>query len=350
MDLEPLLLPISPDAPCGEDLSYDAALQELDALVRGKEETQFSASEEPDWKAVRDRCVELFGRSKDLRVAVTLCLALLKIEGLAGLRDGLALLQRLLGEQWDGLYPRLDPDDSNDPMERVNIIGGMAKPLGTFGDPLRFLERLRQVPLAESPRIGRFSLAEITQIGLASGADKPAPKPAEVEAALRDTAPEKLAILGSAANEARTLLGEVDAQLMELVGSDRAPSLEELSTTLKEIQTTLRPYLAASASPVVAADDAGAPGLESTTGGQTGAGFSGAIRSRADVVRVLEGVCDYYASAEPASPVPLLLRRAQRLAEMDFMQLMQDLAPDALAQIGVIAGKTSTAAEEAPSE
>lgn len=355
MDIEPLLQPISPDAPCGEDLSYDPALQELDTLVRGKEETQFSAAEEPDWKAVRDRCKELLGRSKDLRIATTLCLALLKTEGLTGFRDGLALLKRLIEEQWEGLYPRLDPDDDNDPTERMNIIASMAKPLGTFGDPLRFLERLRQVPLADSPRIGRFSLAEITQVGLPTGHDKPAPQPAEVEAALRDTAAEKLSGTGAAADEARKLLSAVDAQLTERVGSDRAPMLDELSNALKEIQTTLRPYLADGTTAGDGAEEAAEPSADdararSTSSPSAGVAFNGAIRSRADVVRALEQVCDYYRMAEPASPVPLLLRRAQRLVDMDFMQLMQDLAPDALGPIGIITGNRVTGEEAAPSE
>ena len=47
----------------------------LDGLIAGKPETQFSAAEEPDWKAVRDACLVLFNQSKHLRVAVTLALA-----------------------------------------------------------------------------------------------------------------------------------------------------------------------------------------------------------------------------------------------------------------------------------
>jgi type VI secretion system protein ImpA len=37
--------------------------------------------------------------------------------------------------------------------------------------------------------------------------------------------------------------------------------------------------------------------------------------------------------------VPLMLKRAARLAEMDFMQIMQDLSPDAIAQIRIISGE-----------
>ena len=136
METEALLQPISPENPCGDDLSYDVSLQELDMLLRGKEETQFSAAEDPDWKQVRDQCAELFRRSKDLRIAVTLCLALMKLESLPGLRDGFSLLRSLIQNYWTDVYPRLDPDDDNDPVERMNILAGITKPLGTFGDSL----------------------------------------------------------------------------------------------------------------------------------------------------------------------------------------------------------------------
>ena len=151
IEVEELLNPISAESPCGEDVSYDPKFLALDALVAGKQETQFSAGEEPDWKAVRDACLELFGRSKNLRVALTLCLALVNLEGASGLRGGLILLKGLLERYWPSFYPKLDPEENNDPLERINIISSLSTPLGTFGDPMRFLQRLRRIPVANSP-------------------------------------------------------------------------------------------------------------------------------------------------------------------------------------------------------
>ena len=53
---------------------------------------------------------------------------------------------------------------------------------------------------------------------------------------------------------------------------------------------------------------------------------TGPIRSREDVVRTLEAVCAYYQQAEPGSPVPYLLKRAQKLATMNFVEALQELA------------------------
>src|SRR5688500_8079992 len=139
---EELLKPLSPEKPCGEDLSYDPALTALwPEALRGKPETQFSPAEEPNWKEVRATCLELCGRSKDLRAALALCLAELKTDGLTSFREALAVMKGLVETYWNGVYPRLSPDDGNDPTERMNIIGSMATALGTYNDPVQFIER-----------------------------------------------------------------------------------------------------------------------------------------------------------------------------------------------------------------
>jgi len=53
---------------------------------------------------------------------------------------------------------------------------------------------------------------------------------------------------------------------------------------------------------------------------------SGSIRSRDDVVRAIDRICDYYAQVEPSSPVPFLLKRAQKLAKMNFVEAVQELS------------------------
>src|SRR5437762_12974359 len=49
-----LLKPVSVEEPCGKNLSYDPGFLALEGLIAGKPETQFSAAEETDCKAVRD--------------------------------------------------------------------------------------------------------------------------------------------------------------------------------------------------------------------------------------------------------------------------------------------------------
>jgi type VI secretion system protein ImpA len=69
--------------------------------------------------------------------------------------------------------------------------------------------------------------------------------------------------------------------------------------------------------------------------------MSGQILSRADVIRAIDGICDYYQRIEPSSPVPMLLLRAKRLVDKDFMSIIRDLTPSGISEAEVLGGLES---------
>jgi hypothetical protein len=72
------------------------------------------------------------------------------------------------------------------------------------------------------------------------------------------------------------------------------------------------------------------------------AGAPGVIRTREDAIRMLDRVCEYMERTEPASPAPLLIRRAQRLMNKSFVEIIEDLTPDSVVAIKALeASKTS---------
>ena len=332
--LDLLLAPISPENSCGADLSYDPALQELETALLGKPETQFSTAEPPEWSQVQKRCLELLARTKHLRVMVSLTAALVRTAGLSGFRDALALLEGSTRQYWDALYPRLDPEDNNDPTERLNTIGALTTPVGVVGDPYKIVEGLRLAPLSASPQMGRFSLHEVqrSQTGAAEGG-KAATPAAQVEASFRDTAPETLAATLASVVECQSLLKSLVATLGEKVHSERVPNFEVLTGTLREIQKALAPYVEGSAAAAEESSPTARRGPTWRARRRRGAagprgGFSGGVGNRDEVLRALDAVLKYYTQHEPSSPVPLLLERAKRLVPMDFLAIMQDWAPD----------------------
>jgi len=336
---EELLIPISEESPCGEDLSYDVGLQELESLTRGKPETQFAPGEPPDWKQIRAKCLQLFARSKDLRIAVTLSVALLELEGLAGFREGLSLMNGLLGRFWSSVYPQLDPADDNDPLQRMNIVASLATPVGTFGDPLGVLERLRKIPLCNSVRMGRYSLLDILRVesGAQPGGGKPELTMAQIDAAFRSTAPQDLANTDQILDECLAIAKEMDESITNRVGSSKAPDLSLLPGELAAMRRRIGPFLPATAR--AGATDLRGPAAESGVPVQAAISATGEIGSREDVVKLLHKICEYYDRIEPSSPVPLILKRAARLAGMNFMEIIQDLSPDSLSQIRGITGE-----------
>ena len=333
--VEELLKPISEESPCGEDLSDDASLQELETMARGKQETQFSAAEPPDWKQLQSRSLELFGRSKDLRIAMTLTVAAIELDGLPGLRESLMLVKGLLETYWTTVYPQLDPADDNDPLQRMNIVASLATPMGTFGDPFRILERLRAIPLCNSVQMGRYSLTEIlrAESGVAAETEKPVVATAQIEAAFRDSNPEELGEIFQVLSDCISLVLAIDEWITRTVGASRAPDLTPLSADLGAMRSRVAPYLKEIGTPPIGTDVVPAPA------GQVAFSSEGEIRSRKDVLMLLQKICLYYDRIEPSSPVPLMLKRAARLVEMDFMQIIEDLSPDAIAQVRVITGE-----------
>jgi type VI secretion system protein ImpA len=363
IDIDKLLSEISPDDACGPDLEYDADFIALMQDAEGKppkytpDGQLVEEGEEPDWRDIRQRCVAMFGRTIDLRVAMVLTNALLCESGLPGLRDGLALILAMLERHWDAFHPRLDPDDDNDPLMRMNLIAGLAAPIGADGDPRRFQQRLREVPLAESRQLGRFGLKDLM---IATGDLPPSGDHAVneglLEAAFRDTDGDRLKEWGKAADECVGLSKSIDQWLTNKVGASKACDLDPWHAIVTDLRKRLAPRVEALFPGETGGGGGGETESAPSAGGAPAAAqsgqaqpLSGSIGSREDVVRALNKVLEYYTRHEPSSPVPMLIRRAQRLVTMGFVDIIRDLSPSALDQIRAIGGDDAlNAAASAP--
>ena len=342
IDVNKLLAEISPKAPCGEDLSYDPAFLELERIAQGTPEQQVGETivpaEEPNWRDVRDQALALLERTRSLSVIKYFVVSAMKTEGLAGLGSSLAVLRGSLERYWDTLWPRLDPDDNNDPLERMNIISFLSPPAGIYGDPLGFMQRLGEVPLCNSRQLGRFGLRDI-QIArkeLSAPAGKPAPELSAIEAAFRDTAAEDIEAAAAAARQAAEHIDAIDSLITRRVGAGKAVNLDPARKAMKEICSCMANFAGGLAGAQAGADAAQTPAGAAGTG--AGPAIAGEIHSAEDVIRVLDLICAYYKRVEPSSPVPLLLGRARGLVRKSFVEIIADLNPEALQQIQVISG------------
>jgi type VI secretion system protein ImpA len=102
IDLDDLLRELSPEAPSGENLEYEATSSygALERAAQGKPEQQFGdtviPAVDPEWGTVQRLALELFGSTRDLRVAALLTRALTRTAGWPGFRDGLLLIKGLI--------------------------------------------------------------------------------------------------------------------------------------------------------------------------------------------------------------------------------------------------------------
>ncbi|MCU0854101.1 MAG: type VI secretion system protein TssA [Rhodobacteraceae bacterium] len=336
VDTDSLLGPVTPDSPCGPDLEYSGVM-ELERLAQGRPERQVGdirlPAEEPDWPAVARMAIGLAGQTKDLRVLVKLTQALIRTEGYTGLRDGLALIRGTAERYWDCFYPPIDPDDG-DPTLRVNTLVGLC-------DPDLSLRPLREAPLVRSRSLGRYSLRDIA---IAAGnlpppADRDPPTAAAIDAAFLEVDSEALGAVTEAVRSAIEDLRATEAFFTDEVGARAAISLDPLRTVLREADKVLAYQTGRRGGDAPAETEGGdAATPEGVDPGSAGGAPLGQVRGREDVVRLLDRICEYYRAREPSSPVPLLLERAKRLAYMDFMSIVQDLAPGGLAEVHIIRG------------
>jgi type VI secretion system protein ImpA len=79
IDVETLAVPLEGEDPVGQNLEYDSLYMEMDSLATGVPDSFMGESKlegrGPDWKKLSKNCLELWGKTRDLRVAVYLVIA-----------------------------------------------------------------------------------------------------------------------------------------------------------------------------------------------------------------------------------------------------------------------------------
>jgi type VI secretion system protein ImpA len=298
--------------------------------------------EEPNWREIRSKSLELLERSRDLRIAMYLTLAEIKLDGIDGLRDGLYLLRGLLERFWDHLYPQLDPEDNNDPLERINILQSLSPGTVSEQDPFKFKQRLSEVPLCNSTQMGRFNIRDIQiakgEISLPTEELAGAPDMSVIDAAFQDTETDELIMGSKAVEEAIEHLIAITNVFSEKAYEGQSPDLDGFQSVLGIIRKCIQGYLAKRGYGEIVEE------ITPETGGEPKKGpmsRSGEISSPQEALLAIEKVCQYFDRYEPSSPVPLLLRRAQRLVSKNFLDVIKDVCPEALEQIQVLGGTTT---------
>ena len=161
IDIGTILSPIPGENPAGEDLRYTPIYDELkearradDLLDRGDWAREIKTS---DWDKVIDLAVgALTHKTKDLQIAAWLCEALTEKEQFDGLFVGIEVLNGLLSDYWEHLYPVVEEGDLDfrtGPIEYLNNNLGL---------------RIKQIPLTDSvstPGYSWFKWQESRKVG-----------------------------------------------------------------------------------------------------------------------------------------------------------------------------------------
>jgi type VI secretion system protein ImpA len=323
------LAPCKTNAPCGAAMDYAPEFVALEQLLYIKPEQQYGDVVIPestvDWRAVRASSEELLLRTKDLRVAGFWSQAMIALHGLEGLSAGLQLTFELLKSYWSDLHPKLEIEGEFDPLLRSNA-------LLVFTDPLGILAYLRRAELLTIKGITvTVSDAEVVFFRAAGSSLKFDKN--QLNFMILEAQSEQQSPIHSAAVAYQTAKSLNDFCITQF-GVEISPDL----TPLLSILSTLN-------SPVTIVDttfdeDVGVEGVPKAAQNlvYNSDKNQATITSRTDASRAIGLICEYFEVSEPASPIPLLLRRAQGMVGKSFIEIMKDLSPDSLSRIEIIAG------------
>jgi type VI secretion system protein ImpA len=323
------------DPACGEDLEWDNDFLEMTQAAAGKPGTQFSDDKDakpPDWRSVQKLAESLFERTRDLRVAIYWARAQVHLGSAMTLPDSLRLIHGLLERYWDDVHPR--PDDG-DAYARVNALNDMSSVAGLAGD-------LRQSLIISNRAIGELRGREVEiALGMLEPRDgESAPTTEQIEQMLGDAAAEEPA-LSQFPQRTLARLEQINELMRERVGYASAPDLQQLTSLMSGLQRLMPTQRAESTQEALA--DGGSDGQSfgapaARRGGARGGGLGGSVESREDALRAIDLVCTYLERAEPTNPAQYFLRRARRLVDKNFMELVRELAPESLDQVARIMG------------
>ena len=345
IDIDALSRPVDDNEPAGPDLEY-SSVAELDRFAAGTPGTidpstqELVGAEEPNWRKVAEMATELLGKTKDLRVAAWLTRAELANRGLPGLADGLKLIATLVETFWETLYPPLDRDEGDDPIERLNVLANLSPdPASSGGEAL--LRTLRGTAIVESREVGRFTVRDLEYVlgRMTPPAGQTAPAAGLLAGAWKTGDP--------AANQQKRdgiAIGLASIQaIIKLFGdhSGQRPNLDLLQQTFRRVGEF---YTAqdAEAAAEAAVGEGAEEGAADEIGGGSGSGGkpprSGGLASRADAVRILQQVATFLRKSEPSSPAPMFVDRAIKLLQMDFNAIVKELMPDSRDRIEMLGG------------
>lgn len=349
IDVEALLVPISEDNPAGENLQYSGLHDEIREARRADENLEQGDWKRDlkvaDWRAVFHLSTQaLTDKTKDLQIAAWLAEALVKVHGLAGLRDSLKLMRGLHEQFWESVYPEIDEEDLD---ARANALAWMDKQVAiaiksvqitdaSSGPDFSFIqyEEAKQFDIPEdlstleTEQLERMEAlkAQVAEEGKLTSEDWSKAKRTTRRAFFEET----YQLLNECWDEYQFLDGVMDEKF-----GRQTPGLGDIKKTLDAVRTLLEnivkekrasePYAGEGDDVTETAGDDQDYVSEKGQGVTT---TGGSIKARQDAFRRLSEVADYFRIHEPHSPVSYLVQRAIKWGQMPLELWLEDVIKD----------------------
>lgn len=318
LDIESLIRPIpGSDSPGGVPMpeALRAELERLRTTSLVAADPGSTKRPAPDFRAIISDATEaLTNTSKDIGLVLRLVEAATRVHGVAGLRDGLRLIHRMVGECWDWVHP-------TSPSGRGNRFKWLNSATGGAEFPLT-IQRLPLI-ICRPESFSYFDTLDPV-------------RNAEMEKSLADCSPNQLVSVYADLTAAMTALRDLAKELNQRLG-ENAPDLTgpspETDTNLGgAIRNCLQTVTGVAARKNVTLDgsqpDTGTGTPPPETREPAAAPVGG---SRESLYQQLDRIAVALKGIEPHSPVPYLLERCVKLGKLPFPDLMKSVLKDSVA-------------------
>lgn len=350
IDLEAILQPISEENPAGENLQYSGLYDEIREARRADEnlsqgQWQIELKVADYGKVIALAVPALTTKTKDLQIAAWLSESLVKEYGFAGLRDSFKLLSGLQENFWETLFPEIDEGDMEGRANAVewmddktslavkqsSILGDSGYNFLDFEDSKRFdiPENLDTLDSTDQQRYRELQ-AQAEQENRVT-ADKWRKAKATARRAFFEE-------LNTAIDDCWTEYAQLNRVIEEKFDRNQTPGLSKLKKALDDIHALVKKFLEEKRleEPDAETAEVGAEGEPSENGASPVAGgkvlgvatASGAIQNRADALKRLGDLAEFFRKNEPHSPVSYLIQRAVKWGDMPLESWLQDVIKD----------------------
>jgi type VI secretion system protein ImpA len=309
------LIPISDTEPCGPNLEYDQEYANILARMIPKGDAQYGdfvrVPDAPNWVEIERDCCRMLLRTRDIAIILLLMRCHIHLDHANGLREVFALLLDLLERYPEQIHPQLVIDGEHDPSVRANALAALVDPEGILGD-------LRDIYISKNSAMH----LQIRDVERAFATPRPpdALSPESVQLQLAD--------LYRAGDFNLLALQEVAEwvtrleQWLRAYMPENAPDLGKFFHLLRHFQGSANGKINAPAvahsSPVAAAPQLETAFAQTETYEQT--------KERA--LQSIRQARDWFERYEPSSPVPILLRQAERMVNKRLHEIIQAIPAD----------------------
>ncbi len=359
IDFEAFLKPIAEDNPCGFALREHSELsrkyyaarearnqaaeaertrerfaqmtdEEIQVELAGRSDDPRRA---PDWNKVYDLSQSLIlEHSKDLWVLAWMVEALIRIEGLVGLRDSLQLCYQMVERYWGSLHPI--PAEDEEPSETLAQLNAVSPTLAKLLDSSAIVDS-----------DGRLTWGGYL-IALRMESDDPQVRAAKIDAgqpsvemyrtAMSQLGFEKVTSIREDIVETRRQCDIFNETMERCCGRDESgypinPSISKIVETVDRLLQNFDEM----AERVLSSNEATNDGSvsdpltgEVTMKGDGSVSVLRPVTSREDALQHLLRVADYFRKTEPHSPVSYALEQAVRWGRLSLPELLKDLVGD----------------------